>query len=494
MLNQIATEKKKSYISCKKIASFRKGMKATEKGRMSSSSYTLFAFEHESSITFSSRYRSKDYAGGSSFNDHFKYQLKIRTLKSGEKRFIFYNLIGRPTGVRTSSPNQMRSKLAMLCRIQEGARKKPMHKDPSRGLYLAQERRLLAFLRGFLKRHGILTRHLSADPFSLMTQLCYPGTCGFEDETMRSISVGEFLLCDPVKMILRTKGKKSKRLLFAAIKQHPQAAQGILRFAKYIRINHSLDRAQEFLEKIAEPSTDRFGQPKRFTDPLYSGFYSAKNLRAQQMKVFDRLSLDAIVDSFSSNTILHDTFQMIHQLNANEGFDFSQIEYSTLRELHNALAQLAPKRRSNSFTHFQFKENGIAMQFCEKLKNSFVHDRYSICYAKGTEELYQQAQVMRNCAFYYYSRIEENNYAIFCIKENDKIKYMFGVHIYYRKDVNALAAKLDQAVSHCNARIDPEVEDQLNFMIEKAVNPSIIYVHEFKNLACAELGVNLHAA
>ena len=324
MLDHAPTQKKKNYISYKKIASFRKGMKATEKGKMSSSSYTLFAFEHENSITFSSRYRSKDYKNGSVFNDHFKYQLKIRTLKSGEKRFIFYNLIGRPTGVRTSSPNHMRCKLAMLCRAQEGNRKKPMHNDPDRGLYLAQERRLLAFLRNFLKRHGVSTRYLSSDPFSLMTQLCYPGTREFTDETLRTISVGEFLLDDPVKTILRTNGKKSKRVLFSAIKNNPQVAQGLLRFTKYIRINRSLDHAQEFLEKMSQAHLDRFGQERRFHDALYRE-YGAKNLKAKQMKVFDRLSIDAIISALYSNMILDDTFSMIHRLNANEGFDFSEI-------------------------------------------------------------------------------------------------------------------------------------------------------------------------
>ena len=495
MLDQIPAEKKKNYISCKKIASFRSGMKTTEKGRMSSSSYTLFAFEHENSITFSSRLRST-HGGESAFGDHFKFQLKIRTLKSGEKRFIFYNLIGRPTGVRTSSPNQMRSKLAILCRKQEDNRKKPMHKDPNRGLYLAQERRLLVFLRGFLKRHGVSTRHLSSDPFSLMTQLCYPGTRGFDDSTLRSISVGEFLLEDPVKIILRTNGKKSKRVLFGAIKKNPLMAQGVLRFAKYIRINRSLDHAQEFLEKMTQERLDRFGQEHRFSDGLFYE-YGAKNLKAKQMKVFDRLSIDAIILALYSNMILNDTFRMIHELNANEGFDFSQIEYNSIRELHDALIELTPKRRKNSFAHFCFKESNPSIQFCKKLQDEFADDRYSICYATGTKELHQLAGIMHNCAFYYYNRVEKGDYAIFCIKDDGKTKYMFGMNLYYRTDVNCLFAKLDQAVAMCNAKIDADVENELNDKIQKALAPSILYSYELrlpKNQPCAELGVDFHAA
>jgi hypothetical protein len=496
MLDQIPAQKKKNYISCKKIASFRKGMKATEKGKMSSSSYTLFAFEHENSITFSSRYRSKDYEGGSVFSDHFKYQLKIRTLKSGEKRFIFYNLVGRGVGVRTSSPNHMRGKLATLCRAQEGNRKKPMHKDPDRGLYLAQERRLLAFLRSFLKRHGISTHYLSNDPFSLMTQLCYPGTREFTDETLRKVSVGEFLLDDPVKTILRTNGKKSRRVLFSAIKSNPQAAQGLLRFAKYIRINRSLDHAQEFLEKMSQAHLDRFAQERIFSDGLCCE-YGAKYLKAKQMKVFDRLSIDAIISALYSNMILNDTFSMMHRLSANEGFDFSQIEYNTIRELHDALVELTPKRRKNSFAHFCFKESNPSVQFCKKLQDEFVDNRYSICYATGTEELYQLASIMHNCAFFYYSRIKKGDYAIFCIKDDSKTKYMFGVNLYYRKDVNCLFAKLDQAVAVCNARIEVDVENELNDKIQKALAPSILYNYELrlpKNQPRTELGVNLHTA
>lgn len=471
MFDQQSSLKKKNYISCQKIASFRKGMKKTEKGRKSSASYTFFVFEHESSITFSSRYRSNEFDGGFTFNDHFKYCLKIRMLKSGEKRFIFYKMNAAAIGVRTSSPNHLRSKLATLCQAQESNRAKPMHKDVSRGLYMAQERRLLAFLRGFLKRHGINTSHLSKDPFSLMTQLCYPGTQGFDDKTLQTISLGEFLLKDPLQVILRTKGKKSKRVLFSAIKKNPAAAQGILRIAKYIRINRSLDHAQDFLEKVSSAQNN-----DRICDSGYYE-YNIKNLSAKLIKIFDRLSIDEIILSLQSRTILNDTFSMIQHLNANEGFDLSQIQYRTIRELHDALAILTPRKKRNSFQHFEFKQNSIAMEFCKMLQKSFVDNCYSIRYASNTEELRKQAEIMHNCAFYYYGRIEQGQYAIFCIEEKNKLKYMFGVYIYYRKDVGAMMIKLDQAVGMCNAAIEPEIKQMLNAKIKEAL-PSIIYDYE----------------
>jgi hypothetical protein len=469
MFNQQSALKKKSYISCQKIASFRRGMKRTEKGRKSSSSYTFFVFEHENSLTFSSRYRSNDFDGGLTFNDHFKYCLKLRTLKSGEKTFIFYKMNPSPlTGVRTSCPNHLRSKLASLCEAQEASRTKRVHKDTSRGLYMAQERRLLASLKAFLRRHGIDVRHLSGDPFSLMTQLCYPGTQEFDDKTLRKISVGKFLLKNPVQLILRTKGKKSKRVLFNAIKTHPFAAQGVLRTAKYIRINRSLDHAQQFLEKVAALEANNVIRDSPYYDD------SIKNLSAKSMKIFDRLSIDEIISSFGQRTVIHDTFNMIRMLNAGEGFDLSQIQYRSIGELHDALAVLMPRKHKKSFQHFQFKENNAAMQFCKTLQENFTDNRYSICYASSTEELHGQAQVMRNCAFYYYAKIEEENYAIFCIKEEGRLRYMFGVHIYYRRDVKAMMARVDQAVGVCNAAIEPELKQELNAKIKEAL-PSIIY-------------------
>jgi len=74
---------------------------------------------------------------------------------------------------------------------------------------------------------------------------------------------------------------------------------------------------------------------------------------------------------------------------------------------------------------------------------------------------------------------------------------MFGMNLYYRKDVNCLFAKLDQAVAMCNEKIEADIENELNDKIQKALAPSILYSYELrlpKNQPRAELGVNLYAA
>lgn len=462
--------KKKGYLSCKKIASFRKGMKKTEKGMISHKSHTVFAFEHENSITFSCRFRFLKPDGRSVFADDFLYTLKIRALKSGEKRFVFYRL--NNNRVRTCSPNSMRNNFIKLCVANEQSRKKKTLKtSEGYNVYKNQSQRLIAFIRAFLKRHGVSTRGLSKDPFSLMVQLCYPGTRNFDEKTLQAISTGSFLLQDPVASTLRTNGKKSRRLLLQAIARHPQSSQGILRIAKYLRIHRSLDHAQRFLQEAA--------QRPLMIDGYYD--FNISKLSAKQMKVFDRVSIEDIVNQLTLDGSIRDVFRMINQLNANEGFSFTQIEYKTIEELHDALVELTPGRgrKSNTeFKHFEFKSN-LAMQLCEKLQNDFVDDRYSICYARNTEELQKHADKMRNCAFYYYSRIEKGDYAIFCIKDDGKTKYMFGINLYYRKDVNCLFAKLDQAVAMCNARIEVDIENELNDKIQKALAPSILYRYEF---------------
>lgn len=481
MFDKLPAQKKKNYLNYKKIASFRKGLKVTESGgRRSSAGSSFHAFEHENGITFSCRYRGMDWSGNEGFSDQFKYKLQLRTIKSGEQRFIFYNLSNRQAGVRTASPNHMRSKLQSLCNAQERARKKPRTEEFPRGLYKAQEKRLLAFLRAFLRRRGISFRGLSDDPFSLMVQLCYPGTRSFEENTLQKISTGEFVLEDPLKFVLQTKGKKSRRLVYSAIKKHPAGAQTILKMARYFRINRSLDEAQEFLEKVvyvnAEPGTNAgFISDSEYYD------YKVRGLSAKQMKVFDPLDAKAAVDAiFGANCErnINDTFRMISQLNADEGFDITRIKYRSIVDLHDALAALRPRNSKNikKFEHYEFKKDHPSMEFCRILKENFRAGEYEICYPTGTDELQTYAQIMHNCAFYYHEEIQKKQYAIFCLKR-ERVEYMFGVRLQRGKN-QTMTAILDQAVGHCNKRIDPDLRRHLNLCIKQAVKTSFIYWHD----------------
>lgn len=481
MFDKLPAQKKKNYLNHKKIASFRKGLKATESGgRRSASGSSFHAFERENGVTFSCRYRGTDWEGNEGFSDQFKYKLQLRTIKSGEQRFVFYNLYDRQAGVTTASPNHMRSKLQSLCNAQERARKKPRIEEFARGLYKAQEERLLVFLRAFLRRQGISFRGLSDDPFSLMVQLCYPGTRNFEEETLQKISTGEFVLEDPLKLTLRTKGKKSRRLVYSAIKKHPAGAQTILKMARYFRINRSLDEAQKFLEKVADLNVQGGADRDLIIDSEYYD-YKVKKLSAKQMKVFDPLDTEAAVDAIcgaNSERNLNDTFRMIDQLNADEGFDISRIGYRSIVDLHDALAALRPRSGKNAkkFEHYEFKKDNPSMEFCRALKENFWAGEYEICYPAGTDELQTYAKIMHNCAFYYHQEIQKRQYAIFCLKL-ERVEYMFGVRLQKGKN-QAMIAILDQAVGHCNKRIDLDLKRHLNLAIEQAVKPSFIYWHD----------------
>lgn len=490
MFENLPEQKKKNYLSCVKIASFRKGCKPTEKGRQSSSGITVFAFEHEDGITFSCRYRASDHAG-LHFSDHFKYKFKIRKLKSGQTRFIFYNLIvgGHQGGVKTASPNHMRSKMNRLCMDNERARKNPRTELVSYGIYKAQEKRLGAFLRAFLKKHKMSTKGLSRDPFSLMVQLCYPGTIGFDETTLKLISTGTFLLENPLKPVLKTNGKASKRLLYGAISRFPRGAQTLLRTAKYLRINRSLDEAQDFLKLLVnQPAVD--GSREQIYYSVDDGDYfeySIKKITAKQMKVFDRLSIGSIQQAIGTHhgrSMTNDTFEMIEHLNGNDGFNVSEIQYRTLRELHDALVALTPKgKKKNNFVDYEFDQNKDPMKFCKALAENFSDEDYTVCYPAGTEELRGYASAMHNCAFYYHDRIKKGDYAIFCFK-GQRLEFMFGVTFHTKRvlrDDNTWVAlqlvKVDQAVAHCNGKIEREIEDRLNLKIEQAVKGSFAFWH-----------------
>lgn len=482
MFDKLPAEKKKNYLSCAKIASLRKGCRPTEKGRRSTGGFTLFAFERQDGITFSCRYRDIN-AFGTTFADQFKYKLKLRKSKSGEIRFVFYNLSvgGHQGGVRTASPNYMRSKMMRICLDQERARKNPRTELVTRGLYAAQERRLLTFLRAFLKKHEVSIKGLSKDPFSLMVQLCYPGASGFDEEVLRKLSVGSLLLDDPLKLTLRTKGKASKRLLLGAIKQFPGGSQTILKVAKYLRVNRSLDEAQKFLEILSRTGNDL----RTFNDECdYQ--YSVKKLTAKQMKILDPLSIESIcaaIENHEARIIFNDIFTMIEQCGGDNGFNIAEVRYRTLRELHDALAVLQPKRTKNKFNHYEFATDSAPMRFCKALAENFSDEEYAVCYPAGTEELLQYANAMHNCAFFYHERIRKGEYAIFCFKAN-RLELMFGVTFHTtrvlpdgRKWTGLQLVRADQAVGHCNAKIEREIEDRLNLKIEQAVKDSFAFWH-----------------
>lgn len=495
MTEATAPKQPKNCISYRKIATFRSRMRDTESGgKRSNVSHTLFAFEKEDGISFVCRSRSMDYQQGERFADAFRYKLKMRTTKSGEKRFVFYKVTpnDRVLGahgktVATANPNDMRSKFISFVIAQEKRKKRssllnaPAFLIPD--LYVAQQKRLLAFIRAFLRKHKIKFSHLSKNPCSLILQLCYPGTVGFDEGTLRKLSTGEFFLGDPVKTVLRTKGKKSRRLLCEAVKKHPAGANTLLRLAKYLRINRSLDKAQEFLEIAANS--------RQVVHDFRHDQYTLYKLKAKELSFLAPLSEHDIAEAVATNhSYVCDVLRMIGQVQANPaqpnqqgGFDITAIRYRTLNQLHDQLVAMLPGQRRGgrwqgggyAFQHYEFDTDSAPMRFCALLSERFASDRYKVVYPRSSRELQEFGAKMHNCSFAYANEIRQSRYVIFCFAsaQTDRPEYMFG---YAVKKVEArYGLNYNQAVGMCNARIESAELDELKQKISELMNKGDFY-------------------
>lgn len=482
----ISSEQKKTYISYKKIATFRQGMSTTEKGMVSSTSYTVFAFEREDGIIFSCRQGVRCAGNGRSFGTKFAYKLRLRTLKNGEKRFIFYKFGDRSP--RTVSPNVMRSSLFTLVQIVESRKKNSFlnYEKMKKGLYKAQMQRLSAFLKGFLRKHNISTKNLSKDPFSLMVQLCYPGTRQFDEETLTKISTGKFLLDDPVKLALRTKGKKSRRLVYNTIKISPVSAQTMLRMAKYLRVNRSLDDAQKFIEcfyqRLIEPNQASnnyvFADSSSYRLPIY-------RLSAKQLRYLNNISIESIVRALESPQLIEDTFLMINRLTEDQEQNLKEMQCRSIQQLHYSLVQILQintnrGRKKSQFSHFSFDLNSVPMEFCELVSSTLSDDKFKFSYAKGTTDLESDANKLGNCAFYagYYKEIQAGRYAILNVDNvEEHERYMLGFEITGNK-VNRRYV-MDQAEGVRWSRIEKStfdtIVDKLKQITQLDVSPTLSY-------------------
>lgn len=456
--------KKKNYISCKKIAVYRKGLKKTEKGYQAASVRSFFVFEKEDGLIFNFREKR----GQGLFVNIVSFKLKAIKNKAGEIKFRLYRLTG--DAVRTVSPNKMRAVIEMI--------------SSHDGFAKVHKRRLLSSVRAFVKKQGVSTKYLSDDPVDLVIQLCYPGTRNFEHLTLRGISTGKFLLDDPAKLALKTNGKLSRKLVYQAIKLNPLGAQFLLRIAKYIRVHRSLDEAQKFLKGIID-----INGGARLFDANFCDYRIAKERRPQDftentLKILGPVSTDNILRFLAGHRLFFftDSISMIRELNANQGFDFTAIRYSTLEELHDQLVAMTGRRRRGGkavfqFTHYDFSPSSLPMKTCQALAEKFNRDadEYKIVYASNTLDLQTQAESMKNCAFFYKDRINLGEYIVFCVQKKDEAgvfrdKYMFGYRAYrtHREDGRHYIT-LDQAVGKCNATIDEKVFKMLAKKIDECL-------------------------
>jgi hypothetical protein len=464
--------KKKPYLKIVKIGVYRKGLTKTEKGYKANQVRSFLIFEKENALVFSFRHAEN----GRQFFTAATFMLKAFETKAGEKRFRFYKLGSPQHPVQTTSPNRFRS----IVNHFSGYEFPKSH-----------ARRLLSAVRAFAKKNGVKTKYMSDDAIDLIIQLCYPGTIGFDHLTMLNVTTGKFLLGDPTKLALATNGKRSKKLVYQAMKLHPAGVQTILRVAKYLRVNRSLDDAQKFLQAVID--CDRVTGSRLFdhslTDSRRRKEKHVQDFSAKTMKILDPLSTEEICNYFSSARIfyLNDSLMMINQLSLNrEGFDYTAIQYRTIQQLHDALVEMSGRRRGAGgrsvvpFEHYEFEPTSEPMKACRSLAEKFNDDStpYRIIYPHGTLELQQYADKMKNCAFFYKDRIRMGEYIIFCIEEKQgdgeyKMKYMFGYRIYYVPNGGdcRFYISLDQAVGKCNADIDLKVSKLLISKINECLSP-----------------------
>jgi hypothetical protein len=516
---EITTTKAKPYISYEKIAIFKYKMARTEKGMRPQSSSTFTAFERENGVSFNCRSANHMTTDDTSkFVTTFAYAFKMYKNRKGETRFKFYRTPARNHGrPRASSPEHMRTNLAsMLMNSQRKYRRPVIPPEQVRlGLCKVQMKRLYKFVKAFLDKHGVNYKYLSKDPFVLMSQLCYPGLAVLDDTTARNCVPGEFFLKDPLKLTLRTKGKKSRKLLHEVLEEAPNSCQSVMRMLKYLRINRSLDEAQKFMELLLAPHnyqlvpncrTTRVGRYDH-AEGILGSTYSIKNFTAKQMKIFDPVSLESIVTVMTGQRqILRDTLMMIDANKENDpNFDYTQIQYRTILQLHDALIGMRPRpaRRglrgynpvltfheriqSPSFINTEFDEDSVHIQFCRALESGFSHEQFVITYAKNSAELSEQSQAMHNCSFGYRGDIASNNFSIFCVSdaETKKPVYMFGFNAYARSTDdtgNGVAImQYAEAKAVCNKMIPREIMGDLLERIYAAFGVELADAH--KNLS-----------
>jgi hypothetical protein len=202
------------------------------------------------------------------------------------------------------------------------------------------------------------------------------------------------------------------------------------------------------------------------------------------MKMFDPLQVESIVQSMfgGNNTLLTDSLRMIRQIKDRQPeFDCSMLTYRTIQQLHDELIAIQrphnPARRNRAANNFTFTaapesnvvfdENSVHITFCSYLAKTFVHDQYSIVYARSSDELREQSELMHNCSSAYRPEIQNNSFSIFCVREklDDRPLYMFGFNAYLDErcdnGTGTAVMKYAEAKAVCNRMIPQEVMGDL---------------------------------
>jgi hypothetical protein len=438
-----------------KVGTYRKGKHQTATGWSSRSVYILNAFIDSTGISFKSSFK---YGNDNTFVPHYQYRLSLKTARSGERKFTFYFI--RNNKVRIVNPLHFQRAIEICLRTP--------------GIPKSHIRRLNQIIRFFCAEQKYLTTGLSSDPFELMLQLCYPAARQIDKSLLKQISVGRYLLGDPVKLVLNTRGRTSKKLIMQTIKKSPDGIQTLFRIAHYLRTTRSLDAAQTYLRAFINESSSyiyRYGTPNDYVStlqvpqPLEDNEYpvfkqmSFSQLSTKHLRILDSIPPDVLGKSMNdSSHTLRDTFNMYLKILhigitdiENPGNTLNAVHNYMTQELLNADRQLVKLPRPPIVFNQEQANMVIAQAMCDQYNTLNTGLVAAIPY--GKESLTQMGNEMHNCATSYAHSIKANAYIIVVFKEDDKCKYMLGFNFrHIRKD--KYRVELEQAVTYCNRPID----------------------------------------
>jgi hypothetical protein len=448
-----------------KLGSHAIGQQKTHEGWKTAGWRTLYAFIDAKGISF--RVTQKV---GKEFATIKSLRLSVKTLKDGTIKFQFYRL--RANSVRCCDPKALRDLLTLA--------------NNYKRIPKTQTKRLLQLIHIFCREHQYSVTGLSKDPINLLIQLCYPGTRGLDESILSDLSLGKYFFDDPIKLVLNTHGKYSKRLIMQVIKEHPCSVQTIFRLAHYLRTTRSLDAAQVFLASILNAQPERrnpyirAGQRivmfpddymnitirEEIEEPVYlvpSKQKSFANLRSHALTVFDRTSPAEIAQTLVNNhSFVRDTVQFYLQCKQ-MGFDMSTIPMTSLQEIHDHChREIGKAQKSASIKPVVFDPEQVNMvigqAMCDQFNAANTDLVAVIPYDKAT--VVQFGDAMHNCASGYSHLIRTNQYIIVVIKENGKCKYMLGFNHSIRHQ-RMITISLEQFVTHCNQSVPIDIQTDI---------------------------------
>ena len=161
-------------------------------------------------------------------------------------------------------------------------------------------------------------------------------------------------------------------------------------------------------------------------------------------------------------TMYDDCFRMIQDLHWDPNKEFFKIkDIDELEEYHDQLSThfnlLADKEKSG-----RFKESAKKFRYLEKFNGPL-----KINILSTPEMVLKEAQVMKNCASSYVTRISKGQYLLFIVndisperKSEEDTKFMMGIHVNYH------GLEFDQVKATCNRQGSNRLKKQVMKYLE----------------------------